>query len=96
MNDGFHDRRLHTLEWFLTASDDDVLQALTEDRSLFETLRADLARRHDAEPDCVESYRVEPDKTNAGADWHTLTFASGRQIMIYTDRPLVIVDPEQH
>jgi len=46
-------------------------------------------------PDRVESYRVEPDESGNG-DWHCLAFESGRQIMIFTQHPLVIVEPETH
>lgn len=44
----------------------------------------------------VESYRVEPDADNPNAHWHVLTFYDGRQRHIYTDRPLVEVEPETH
>lgn len=41
----------------------------------------------------VVDYRVEPDPEGDG-EWHVLTFWDGKQVEIYTQHPLVIVDAE--
>jgi hypothetical protein len=43
----------------------------------------------------IEVYGVEPDQGGDG-DWHRLTFTDGWQIQIFTDRPLVVIEPEKH
>lgn len=42
----------------------------------------------------VEDYRVEPTEDGEG-EWHVLTFENGVQVQIFTDRPLLIVQPER-
>jgi hypothetical protein len=41
----------------------------------------------------VEDYVIEADE-DRGGDWHILTFEDGWQVHIYTDQPLLTVDPE--
>lgn len=48
---------------------------------------------HDARLESPESYRVE---AGDDGDWHIVTFANGRRVQIFTQRPLVIVEPETH
>jgi len=59
-------------------------------------LKAQLAASDAPERDTrPERYHVEPDKDSDG-DWHVVTFTDGRRVQIFTQHPLVIVDPETH
>jgi hypothetical protein len=49
MSKEFHERRLNTLEWFLTTSVQNVVEALMEDGSLLEVIRDDIKRLQERE-----------------------------------------------
>jgi hypothetical protein len=73
--------------------EDTRVDSFPSDRALGSTVASSELTSTHGRHGRIEAYAVEPDDDG---EWHRLTFTDGWQIQIFTDKPLVIIEPETH
>jgi len=84
-----HDRQPYPTAWAY----EQACMARDEWQRLAEAAHARVTELES--PERIESHAVEPDKDGEG-DWYVLMFVNGRRVMILTQHPVVVVEPETH